>query len=499
MATSGTTTGSTATPIGTAAHHHVRFVVTRRPAVRVATANTMARNARSGGREPTARSTTTATAVPTTSRTASATPAPHGYVLVIIPRVARRRSRERMDTATVNSRLDGARCVDAGTRDRICEETAAALLAAGTVPSFEVRSADLRADPYFRCADRYWRSRFLHRPTARTAFECARWMADHVRDENWGEVAEQWALGNGFLNRGSVESAEQVAEAVGEAGTGPEAERIGFFLTLFQAGKLRANFCFDELHAFLEFSSPAAAAGSLRERPVFVALRSFAAFGSRTLTAAYACELLEQAWSAAGRTRHTVDICLNGLAFAAPFEGQGELLRDRAAEAVEAYPDDHMFHGRLAAGLHLCGQYDAALRSIDTALALLATSPTASLGVLQDQYLTKREAIREGRLQALRDAEQQRRWERQTAANTRVERSLHTSSVRAVEVVAVFTAAIAFAVGSLQVTLTGDLTLSDRLWLLAAQGVGLAVFALLVVGGTWLITRSHHGPDHREE
>lgn len=399
----------------------------------------------------------------------------------------------------MSARLDGARSVDARTRDRICEEIAAALLAAGTVPTFEVRSADLRADPYFRCADRYWRSRFVHQPTARTAVECARWMSDHVRDENWGEVAEQWALGNGFLNRGSVESAEQVAEAVGEAGTGPQTERTGFFLTLYQAGKLRANFCFDELHAFLAFSPSALAAGSLREKPVFVALRAFAAFGSRTLTVAHACELLDQAWSAAGRTRHTVDLCLNGLAFAAPFEGQGELLRDRAAQAAEAYPDDHMFHGRLAAGLHMCGQHDAALRSIDTALALLAASPTASLGALQDQYLTKREAIQEGRLQALRDAEQQRRWERQAAANAQVERSLHTSSVRAVEVVAVFTAAIAFAVGSLQVTLTGDLALSDRLWLLAAQGVGLAVFALLIVGGTWLITRSRRGPGHGAE
>lgn len=194
-----------------------------------------------------------------------------------------------------------------------------------------------------------------------------------------------------------------------------------------------------------------------------------------------------------------MDICLNGVAFAPPFEGQGELLRDYAEEAVEAYPGDHMFHARLAAGLHMCGRHDAALESIDTALALLAASATASLGVLQNQYLTKRDAIQEGRLRAERDAEQLQRWEQQAAANAQLERSLHTSSVRAVEVVAVFTAAIAFAVGSLQVTLTGKLPLSDRLWLLAAQGVGLAVFALLIVGGTWLITRSHHGQDKRTE
>ncbi|MFJ8544992.1 hypothetical protein ACIRFH_23750 [Streptomyces sp. NPDC093586] len=397
-----------------------------------------------------------------------------------------------MDTAGVTTALDEARTADSRTRDRICDEAAAALLAAGAPPSFEVGSADLRLDPYFMCADRYWRRRFLERPTARTALECARWMSEHVQDGAWGAVAEQWALGNGFLNRASVESTERIAQAVAEAGAGPGAERVAHFIVLFHAGKLRANFCFDELHAFLASSPSSSPAGSLREEPVLQALRSFAAFGSRALTVSYAVDLLNRAWSAPGRTRHTVDICLNGLAFAVPFEEQGELLRRHAEEAVEAYPDDHMFHARLAAGLHLCGRHDEALESIDTALTLLAASPTASLGVLQDQYLTKRDAIQEGRLRAARDAEHRRRWEQQTAANARLERSLHTSAVRAVEVVAVFTAAIAFAVGSLQVTLTGDLPLADRLWLLAAQGAGLALFALLIVGGTWLITRSRH-------
>ncbi|MFJ8804403.1 hypothetical protein [Streptomyces sp. NPDC102487] len=400
----------------------------------------------------------------------------------------------------MTARLDEARAVDVKSRSRICDEVSDALLAAGTVPPFEVRSADLVNDPYFICADRYWRSRFQQQPTVRTALECARWMTDHVRDESWGVVAEQWALGNGFLNRASADPERRVAEEAEEAGTGRDAERISLFLSLYHAGKLRANFSFDELHAFLAFSPSAVAAGSLRdEHSVFGALQAFAAFGSRTLTVAYASELLEQAWSSPRRTRHTVDICLHGLAFAPPFDGQGQLLRGHAEEAVQEYPDDHMFRARLAAGLHLCGQHTEALQSIDTALALLAASPTASLSVLQDQYLTKRDAIQEGRLRALQDAEQQRRWEEQSAANAQLERALHTSSVRAVEVVAVFTAAIAFAVGSLQVTLTGKIPLTDRLWLLAAQGAGLALFALLIVGGTWLITRSHHPRGRRTE
>lgn len=427
-----------------------------------------------------------------------------------------------MDMAAIMVRLDEALTTDSRARNRICDEVAAELLAAGTPPAFEVGSADFGTDPYFVSADRYWRQRFQDRPTTATALECARWMTDHVTDESWIAVAEQWGMGNGFINRHSVESVGQLSEVASEiaeigevgrtggvggtgevGGTGDvgvaarQRQRVAYLVALFHAGKLRSNFCFDELHDFLASSPLTVAAGVHREEPLFLALKSFAAFGSRALTVDYATELLGQAWSSPRRTRHTVDICLNGLAFAVPFDGQGELLRRYAEEAVEAYPRDHMFHARLAAGLHMCGRHDAALARIDTALALLGANPAFSHNVLQDQYLAKRDAIQEGRLRALRDAEQQHRWDEQIAANAQLERSLHTSSVRAVEVVAVFTAAIAFAVGSLQVTLTGKISLADRLYLLAAQGAGLAVFALLIVGGTWLITRGRQHKDGR--
>ena len=52
------------------------------------------------------------------------------------------------------------------------------------------------------------------------------------------------------------------------------------------------------------------------------------------------------------------------------------------------------------------------------------------------------------------------------------------------ELVSLFTATTAFAVGSLQVTLNGTLSLTDRLWLIAALDTGLALFALFAIGGT---------------
>lgn len=391
-----------------------------------------------------------------------------------------------MDSATVTARLGEVSAADSRQLDRVCEEVAGALHRDGTVPEFDVRSADFAADPYVICADRYWRLRFLEVPSVRTAAECARWMRERITAEHRTEIAERWALGYAFITKDTVESARELTQAAEEIGAG----EVAYFTTLYQAGKLRSNFWFDELHQFLSSSMLALAAGPHREGPLFLALRSFAAFGTRSITAEHAVELLDLAWNSPDRTRSVVDICLNGIHFSAPFDTHGELLRTRAEEAVRDHPRDHMFHFRLACGRHMCGLHDLALDSIDTALALLpAVGSRGSHTLLQEQYLSKRAAILDSRVQAGQDAEQQLRWERQEQANRDLETTLHTSSVRAVELVAVFTAAIAFAVGSLQVTLTGNLSLRDRLWLLGAQGLGLAGFALLIVGGTWVITR----------
>ncbi|MEU9115999.1 hypothetical protein AB0D04_30590 [Streptomyces sp. NPDC048483] len=398
-----------------------------------------------------------------------------------------------MDATAVSAQLTGARGLEARDFGRVCDEVSAALVNAGTPPSFEIHSSDFDTDPFFVCADRYWRQRFQSHPSIRTAAECARWITGHVVAECRSAVVEQWSLGFAFINRGSIESTVQLTEVVQEiAGLGEASSDVAFFVALYHAGKLRAGHCFDELHSFLQSSPLAMAAGPHRQRPLFVALQSFAAFGSRALTIEHATDLFHQAWSSTRRTRRVVDICLHGLAFAVPFEAQAEMLRMHAEEAVAAYPHDHMFHFRFATGLHMCGLHDAALRSVDTALVLLTGSASFSHDVMQQLYLAKREAIQEGHLRAQRDAEYLRRWEQQEAANVKLEQTMQMSSIRAVELVAVFTAAIAFAVGSLQVTLTGTMSLRDRLWLLAAQGAGLAVFALLIVGGTWLITRVRH-------
>ncbi|MFI6026267.1 hypothetical protein [Amycolatopsis magusensis] len=381
----------------------------------------------------------------------------------------------------------------AGSRelDRLCERHAQRFFDEGVEPGFAVESADFDGDGLLICADRYWRLRFLDRPTVETATRCARWLTDHVAADARTTVTEKWALGYAFITRDNIEAGAEVERATGVLVNGEDrAPEIAYFATLYHAGKFRANFNCEELGEFLKSSLLAMAAGKLREGPLFVALEAFAAFGRHSVTSEHAVRLFERAWKAPDRTSAVVDICLNGLWWSRPFDRQGELLRTHAGEAVEKYPKNHIFHYRLAAGHRICEAYDEALRSIDTALELLPTMGNrSSHGLLQDQYLAERNAIRTEERRARWMAEQQRLLAELKAENAALRDTVQSSPVRMVEVVAVFTAAIAFAVGSLQVTLNGALSKGDRFVLIATLGAGLLLFALLIVGLTWFMTR----------
>jgi hypothetical protein len=396
-----------------------------------------------------------------------------------------------MDDNTISRELNQAAAGDSRELDRVCQRVADMLFDEGMEPQFTVNSADFAADPYLICADLYWFRRFKDIPSVRTAVECARWLVTHVSPEHRTAVEQKWSLGYAFVTKDSVESRTELAEATEYIVSHDDMHGdLAFFATLYHAGKLRSNFSFDELHQFLESSLLAMAAGAHGKDPIFVALQAFGAFGSRAITAEHAKALLHLAWSSPDRSRHVTDVCVNALSAAAPFDDQGELLLSHAQQAVNAHPADHIFHFRLATGQHMCGAHDHALDSIDTALRLLpAMGIRGSHKLLQEQYLAKRDAIQEGRLRAIWTTQQQERWHDQETANVELQHTMQTSAVRAVELVAIFTAAIAFAVGSLQVTLSGTLSLHDRLWLMVTLGTSLLLFALLIITGTWYITR----------
>ncbi|MFJ4654312.1 hypothetical protein ACIP5Y_23840 [Nocardia sp. NPDC088792] len=409
-----------------------------------------------------------------------------------------------MDHATIEAALTALRGEPSRALDRDCDILANRLADTGVEPQFKVGSADFAADPFLICADAYWRRRHLDEPTLRTAVECAGWLDEHVDAEFQRAIREKWSLGYGFITRDTVQSAGEIADLTADVleGRDPDCSRA-YFAVLYHAGKLRANLCFDELHQFLESSPLAWAAGPFRDDALFTALLSFAAFGSHRITEARARELLDHAWHAPARTFAVIDVALNGLAVSAPFPAQGELLTSRAGEALAEFPEAFLFHQRLALGRYLLGEHDAALESIDRALALLpATGWRSSQKLILEQFITQREAILSGRTVAhltatveQLSADQRRQLRRHRQAMAALVSSVRRNMLRSVELVTLFAAIIAFAVGSLNVTLNGNLALHDRIWILVVSGGMLLLFALTVVGGTWLITRSLPDPD----
>ncbi|MGW0328987.1 hypothetical protein [Nocardia sp. NPDC003183] len=385
--------------------------------------------------------------------------------------------------------LAGLAATDSRELDRDCDRIAQQYLAQGVEPQFDLGSADFASDPRLICADRYWFHRFHAEPTLRTAVDCAGWLGEHATVVVADRVREKWAMGYAFVTRSSVETAFEIADATGDIVASDDSScRRAYFATLYHAGKLRANFHFDELAAFLESSPLALAIGNHRRSPLFRALQAFAAFGSRRITHEHACRLFDEVWRDPGRTYAAIDVALNGLAISVDFDGHGVMLRDHANEVVADYPDDHLFRFRLATGQWLTGELDAAMSSIDTALALLpATGMRVSHKLFQNQYTTRKEAIRVAQVAARRADAELDRAQRIEADITSLAETVRGSVIRAVELVSVFAAVIAFAVGSLNVSLNGNLGLAGRLWIIAGLGGGLAIFALLVVGGTWLI------------
>ena len=375
--------------------------------------------------------------------------------------------------------------------DRACERVAGELVERGVEPTYDIDSADFEKDPFLICADRYWRLRFLAAPTIGTAAECARWIHSRVRIEYRRAIVEKWALGYSFITRDTIDSRDEISDSTARLiEQSPGNTEIVFFAALYHAGKLRADFSFEELRIFLESSMLALATGPHRDEPIFVGLQAFAAFGSRNTTTEHAVELLDRAWNHPARTRHVVDVCLNALSAAVPFPEQGELLRERATVAVDLHSEDHIFHFRLATGQRLCGDHRAALDSIDSALRLLpATGNRGSHKLLQEQYVRERDLIIDGFQQAARSLEQERHLEASRTALAEVRRTANKNVVRAVELVTVFAAVIAFAFGSPQFLINGSMKFHERLWLLLAFGASLAIFAFIIVFGTWAITR----------
>ncbi|MBL7486687.1 hypothetical protein I6A60_29270 [Frankia sp. AgB1.9] len=290
------------------------------------------------------------------------------------------------------SRLGDVAAAGSRELDRVCEEVAAELVAAGVEPPFSLRSADLRADPWAITADRYFRRRLLAEPSVEVAARAARWLCEHAEAAVRADLFERWAMGFAFVTRDTVESGEDLTRASSRilAAYDGHAE-VCAFAAIYQAGKLRANFWFAELETFLT-CSPLAAAGRDLHGPLVTALRAFAACGLRDTTRGVA--LVQAAWTEVPRSREVTDVCLHALDVAWPSAGQGELLRRYATDAVATSPAAHPWWYRRARGERRCGDLEAAATAIQTALAALpAHGSRTAHEHLQERYLRERDLI----------------------------------------------------------------------------------------------------------
>ncbi|SBW27994.1 putative membrane protein [Candidatus Protofrankia californiensis] len=371
-------------------------------------------------------------------------------------------------------------------RDRECERLAQALIDSGTVPAWEV-PADGVDRAVGICADMYWRRRHLAVPSVTTARDCAEWVWRQVHPAAREAVCERWALGYAFITRNTVDSASDLASATATLVIDAGTPFVPYFCLLYHSGKLRTNFAPHELLLVLDQSPLAVAAAAYTTAPVITALRAFAAF----LTGDDAAALghLDTAWDHPERTRATIDICLHGIWAARSGLRHGPLLRDRAVQAVAAYPRDAVFHARLAAGLRLVGAHEAALDTIDQALRLLpAHGARSSHNLLQDQLLRERELIVAGHTLTASISGQQPSPDGEPAG------LIHRYQVFLAVTVIVGIAAVCTAGGGALLLTAGELSLPKRMagafMLMLSAGV---IVSLLLVGNRMLRT------DHKGE
>lgn len=301
----------------------------------------------------------------------------------------------------VEAAFAGLQAMKSRELESYCEGLARQYLEQGSTPRFMVDAEQrsflvlqVNSDPRLLCADRYWRIRFRKMPRAETAAECADWINVYAAPRIRRALREKWALDFGFITRPSIETPDEIAAAAADIVARNDADSRAYFCLLYHAGKLRGNFHWASLQEFLDSSPLAKAASKHQNEPVYVALRSFAAFGGRTGSTRQALALFEQAWSDPQRSYVTIDVALNGLALGTPFPDQGELLCAYAKQALAMYPANHIFLYRLATGYQLSGDFPAALDAIDDAIAEIPATAWQDFGFVHEQYNSKRELIR---------------------------------------------------------------------------------------------------------
>lgn len=305
------------------------------------------------------------------------------------------------------------------------------------------------------------------------ALELGQWTVRHGLSQ---DVLEDWTILIGFKARGFIEPLATVRAVLQREPPGLGCTSV----ELFHLAKLSSMFKYRSMQQFLairatgqdnllheayDIQCQLALGGGEAEVPAFLRL-----------------------WESTERVS-VRNILLAGLFSAtgmAP-ERQGQLLIDQCFAYLDQRPADHVAHYRLARAYRLVGQFHLGLRSIDRALELNTANQWAGPSELfAEQYHVERILLsiaeaNENSLDALRV-----RAAHLEGLEERLDSRLHQSVVRATEIVALFSAVVAFVFSGVSLASDND-TILNKLALLTGIGV-------ILIGFLWLVHIVIHRP-----
>lgn len=305
-----------------------------------------------------------------------------------------------------------------------------------------------------------------------------RWLGNN--DENLTEE-QRHRLANrlAWVTRGAVSDAGVPLDL------SQSSDRFLAYLTLE-----RSRFAFDKL------GITAALANCSSEGSDPAIIRSFAFLvkvaEATTLTPTIQREV-DEIWQQAKRegvSSAVADITLHAFWLAFQLEQQGEHLLALADRWLRsAIPETAILHFRRATALRLVGRYDEAIREAEIAMRMI-TGTSEFARTFGEQCLRERElsvaalsirgAVEDGRQEIER-------------LRTELEEVERRSVTRSIEVVTLFTAAAAFAIGAINVVGSTAGNPRGALIVLGGFGGGLVAFAALIIASLIFLNDRHGG------
>ncbi|MBC8090816.1 MAG: hypothetical protein H7Y15_02530 [Pseudonocardia sp.] len=319
-----------------------------------------------------------------------------------------------------------------------------------------------------------WEYLFVHSGGQALTTQAASWVGRSGLSR-----AEALRLANrmAWVSRGAI---DHLTPRDPDSAPGSPADLFVIALTL---ERLRFLFQFAQLATVVD-----GMAEDRRSEPFVQAMRAFALLGGRhPLHRDSGLAIVQRVWDSASDRRERLaiqDVCLHALWVAEHLPEQGRVLLDycRRAEQEALESGDEragpVVLFRKAYALRELADYDSALIAIDTALGDLR-GDNEFVRTFSEQCIRERQLIIVGRDLTRLTTDLEETSGQISAAEHRIEAVVERNSIRSVEVLGLFSAAVAFAVGTSSI---GANAASPLAGLLIAVALGACL-----LGFSWMI------------